>query len=416
MTRKRHWPAVSAICISASLLAHPSLAQEIKFWTLAFASESANDAFNAMAKAFEAQNPGVKIVVETRGVDEHKTALRLAASSKQGPDIYFSWTGLGASGEYVKAGLSEPLDRYYAQYGWEKVFSPAALTLAIKDQSGGVHGVPFTVNGYGLYYNLDLFRQAGIQGEPKTYDELIAANDKLVAAGIAPITFGGAANWHLMRLLDVILEKKCSAATHDALIALTADWSKETCVTASFEELKVWNDKYILQPYMGIGQEQSFNLFVAGKAAMMLEGDWLVGQLDQNGVLDKYGVFPFPTDTERLYGLGQYYYVSAYSPHKDIDAKFLDFINNLENSQAYLGNAGILSVNRNVKTDYARPIEKEWVGIFGMYKNMFINADDALPLIATNEYWRVMNSVADGTMQPADAGAQMQKFIDANRG
>jgi raffinose/stachyose/melibiose transport system substrate-binding protein len=399
---------VSLMALGASSAA----AQELKFWTLAFASESATVAFNNMVKDFEAQNPGVTISVETRGVDEQKTALRLAAQAKQGPDIFFSWSGIGQSGEYIKAGLSEPLDRYYEQYGWYDEYEPAALAFAMKDDAGHIHGVPFTVNGEAIYYNKALFEKAGITSEPTTYAELVADNDKLVAAGIAPFTFGGSVNWHMMRLIDVLMEQACGADKHDALLAHKVSWATEPCVTAAFADLKKWSEDYILKPFMGIGQEQSFNLFVAGKAAMMLEGDWLVGQLDQNGVLDGYDVFAFPTDSGRLYGFGQFYYMSAYSEHKDIAAKFLDFLNNRENSQKYLGNAGVLSMNKHVTYSYSRDLENQWLDIFKSHDKIFMNSDLPLSSKDVTEYFRITNSVAEGTMEPSEAGPAFQKFVD----
>ncbi len=414
MLRVKKWKAVALAGGVAAMAVSAAQAEELRFWTLAFASESATIAFNEMVAAFESSHPGVDIIVETRGVDEHKTALRLAAQAGQGPDIYFSWSGLGQSGEYITAGLSEPMERYYQQFGWYDQYEPAALAFAMHDANGEIHGVPFSMNGEAIYYNKALFEQAGITAEPQTWDELIAANDALVAAGIAPWTFGGSVNWHLMRLMDVIMEHECGAETHDALTSLTANWAEEPCVTASFVELKRWADNYILTPFMGIGQEQSFNLFVAGRAAMMLEGDWLVGQLDQNGVLDAYDVFAFPTDTGRLYGFGQYYYISAYSQNKDLAAEFLDFLNNAENSQKYLGNAGVMSMNRNVTYSYERDLENQWLEIFQSHDEIFMNSDLPLSLAQTNEYFRIHNSVADGSMAPEEAGAAFQSFVDAN--
>ena len=42
--------------------------------------------------------------------------------------------------------------------------------------------------------------------------------------------------------------------------------------------MEKWAKNYILSALHGHRQQtQSFNLFIAGRAAMMLEGDWLVG-------------------------------------------------------------------------------------------------------------------------------------------
>ena len=78
-----------------------------------FANDSANQAFQIIIKRFETANPGVTVKVETRGVDEHKSALRVSAGSDQGPDIFFSWAGLGLGGEFIKSGLALPMDKYY---------------------------------------------------------------------------------------------------------------------------------------------------------------------------------------------------------------------------------------------------------------------------------------------------------------
>ncbi len=219
----------------ASFAARPVLAEDITLWTLNFDNNAANTALKKAASDFEAANPGTHVEIVQRAVDEHKTALRVAAGSDKGPDIYFSWAGLGLGGEYVKAGLSLPLDKYYAEYKWTDELLPSAAAFAGL-YPGGKHGVPFTFKGEAVYYNKKLFEQAGITEEPKTYDELLAAAEKLKVAGIPAFTFGGTVNWHVMRLMDVILETKCGAEKHDALKAMTLDWTKEPCAADSFAE------------------------------------------------------------------------------------------------------------------------------------------------------------------------------------
>jgi len=62
-------------------------------------------------------------------------------------------------------------------------------------------------------------------------------------------------------------------------MTMKANWVEEPCATKAFEESHRWTSKYTLKPFMGIDQLRAFNLFLAGRAAMMLEGDRLVGQL-----------------------------------------------------------------------------------------------------------------------------------------
>jgi len=401
-----------ALGTATALFASQAGAQDITFWTLNFSSEAANGAIQQIADDFAAANPGTHVEIVTRGVDEHKTALRVAAAGDTGPDIFFSWAGLGLGGEYVKAGLSLPLDKYYDEYKWTDELLPSAAAFADL-YPGGKHGVPFTFKGEGLYYSKPLFEKAGITEEPKTYDELVAAAEKLKAAGIPAITFGGTVNWHLMRLMDVILEAKCGVEKHDALMSMTADWTTEPCAAESFGELQKWTQNYVLSPFMGIDNTQSFNLFLAGRAAMMLEGDWLVQQLAEGGNLDDYGLFLFPTGTDRLYGFAEYNYVSSKSKNPDVAAKFLDYFLSTPVQQSILGQLSTTSVNKNVVYENQRPLDAEWLDVFKTHDAVFMNGDQAFPLDVTTEYFRVINEAASGNMQPADAAAALQKFIAA---
>jgi raffinose/stachyose/melibiose transport system substrate-binding protein len=387
-------------------------AQEITLWTINFSNKQSNDAMTKIAADFEAANPGTKITIVTRGVDDHKTALRVAAGSDKGPDIYFSWAGLGLGGEYVKAGLSVPLDKYYTEYKWADELVPSAASFADL-YPGGKHGVPYTFKGEALYYSKKAFETAGITEEPKTYDELLAAAEKLKAAGIPAIAFGGKVNWHVMRLMDVILETKCGTEKHDKLMKMELKWTEEACAAESFAEMDKWAKNYILAPFMGIDNNQAFNLFIAGRAAMMLEGDWLVGTLTTNNAnLDDYAIFPFPTGTDRLYGFAEYYYVSSKSANPDIAAKFLDYYLSTDVQQANLGNFSTTSVNKNVKYGDLPEISQEWLKIFNDYGQVYMNGDQAFPLDVTTEYFRVINEVAAGNIAPADGAKQLQAFID----
>ena len=407
--------AASALTLAAILAGGAVRADELKVWTLTFDNNSANAAWTKIIKDFEAANPGIKISREGRSVDEHKAALRVAAQSSQGPDIYFMWAGLGLGGEFVKAGLSKPLDEYYEKYGWDKRLTPSAASFS-KLYEGKRHGVPYTFHGEGIYYNKALFEKAGIKSVPQTYDELKEDAAKLKKAGIAAFTFGGSVNWHVMRLMDVILESKCGADKHDQLMDMKLDWSSEPCATASFEELNDWSQNYILKPFMGIDNSQAFKLFLANRAAMMLEGDWLVDQLRGAKKLDGINLFPFPTGTDRLYGFAEYLYVSAKSAHPDDAATFLDYLLSDKVQQESLGAFGSISVNSNVKYEKVDALDQKWIDIFGKYKKIYMNGDQAFPLDVTTEYFRVINEVASGNMKPADAGKTLQTFISNRKG
>lgn len=402
--------STAVVCLAGSAYAQD---ETLTIWTISYSSDAQVGALKQAEQQFEESHPGVNVEIVMRGVDEHKTALRVAAGSDKGPDIYMSWAGLGLGGEYVKAGLSADMSKYYDQYGWDDRLS--APSLAFNSAfAEGKHGIPFRFSGEALYYNKALFEQAGITEPPTTYEDLVADADKLKEAGIAPITFGGTVNWHVMRLMDMLLETECGAETHDALMSMEADWSTEPCATAAFTEQQKWGENYVLSPFMGIDQAQSAGLFFAGRAAMALEGDWFVNQTAENVKdISNYGVFKFPTGTDRLYGFAEYWYISTKAKDPDLAAEFLDMFTSDAFQDKIKGAFGALSVNTNVKIgDDAPAMYSDWLQIFNDATGTFVNGDQAFPLDVTTEYFRIINEVTTGNMTPEDGAKAMQSFID----
>lgn len=385
---------------------------DLTVWVLTM-DGSQGETFQGFVEDFEEANPGITVTVENRATDAHKDALRQAAGTSAVPDIYWYWEGSGLGGELVNVGMSLELTEYYAQYGWEDRFTSAALSGIT--QYGGFHGVPFTQQAEGIYYNRTLFEEAGVSAEPTTYDELVAAAEQLKAAGITPIEFGGTVNWHVMRLLDSLIETLCGADKADELTTGDGDWGSETCVTDAFAELKTWGEEYLNEGYMAMSNDDSSQLFYSGDAAMALEGTWFNAQVIDNGMDPAdVGIFPFPTGTDRLYGFGEGFYIASESPNADAAARFLDFITNTENQQASAGVWGAVSVNAEVTPDESNPLNAVWADLQASAGGIYANNDQNFSTAETTEFWRIQNSVLTGSIDPANAGIEFQAWRDAN--
>lgn len=408
-SHRRNLIAASVVAAPIALMPIAKGAQ-LTYWTINF-GKAENHALHQIIASFEKRQPDIKIILVQRGTDAEKAALRVAADSNEAPDIYFSWAGLGLGGAFVKAGLAAPMGRYYKQYNWDSRFISPALAFSTA-YKGGQFGVPFTYRGEGLYYNKKLFHEAGITRAPTTYKQLLVDAKKLKEKGIPAITFGGTVNWDLMRLMDVLLETECGAKTHDQLMSMKVSWRQEPCVLKSFTQLHAWTANYLLKPFMGYGEQQAFNLFLAGRAAMILEGNWLVKQIKNNGRNESdYGLFPFPTGTKRLYGFAEYNYISSKSKHPNAAAEFLNYMTSTAVQQKYLESFGAPSVNKHVKYANGGNLDRAWRKIFRNSQGSFVNGDQAFPLAVTREYWRMIDGVATNKIVPRNAGVEMQNFI-----
>lgn len=407
----KKWTTNAAAFAALALGATGVSAQELTLWTLNYTSDRQVAALEDAAVQFE-EMTGVKVDIVKRGVDEHKTALRVASGSDSGPDIWTMWAGLGLGGRYVQAGLSADLTAEYEQYGWEDRLTGPSLGFN-QSFADGYHGMPFRFSGEAVYYNKRMFEELGLS-EPSTYEELVAIGDALAEAGIPAWTFGGTVNWHVMRLMDVLLETECGAETHDALKNMEVSWVEEPCAEAAFAEQARWATEHFLTPFMGIDHRQAQTLWFAGRAAMMLEGDWMVAGIRQADTEEEYGIFPFPTGTNRLYGFAEYLYISERSKHRELAGQFLDMFSSDEFQAKHAGAFGALSVNKNVELGAdADPMHLEWLDVFAESDGIFVNGDQGFPLDVTTEYFRIINEISSGNMSASDAAAGLQAFIDA---
>jgi raffinose/stachyose/melibiose transport system substrate-binding protein len=108
-----------------------------------------------------------------------------AAAAGKPPDVQFLWNGIYHM-ENAWLGYLEPLNGVISDEVLEKSGATALSTFEGKQYRVGWYAI-----GMGVAYNKKLFEKAGLDADspPETWDDLLAACEKLKAAGAAP--FGG---------------------------------------------------------------------------------------------------------------------------------------------------------------------------------------------------------------------------------
>lgn len=385
---------------------------EINVWLL---TDDAEFYENELFPAFNEANPDIKAVYTGHSTDGSKDILRQVINTEAAPDIFFTYGGPGLFGFYILTGGVQPLDEAYEEYGWDSRFGGPQLTAATWD--GQKYAMPYRQRTMGLFYRKDLFEQAGITAEPTTYDELVAVNQKLVEAGIVPLAMGGKQSWMPMRLLDSLFELKCGAETHDALTSLEVKYTEEPCALEAFQELRRWVDEsWLPDDFMGVDPETGSHMQVyIGQAAMMYEGDWVIGRLEQEGQNpDDYGFFYFPTGNDRASWFGEQLLVSSTSQHKEEAYRFLDWVSSPEVQERYAGRFGGLQPTLDVPVPADAPALTGLVNeLLQTKEGLYLPADQALPLqVVTEGYWLAQDQVILGQIAPEDAPGVVQAAID----
>ena len=161
-------------------------------------SQATQDTTGALAAAYMAKHPNVKITIETRpgGTDgDNLVKTRLATGEMN--DIFFY-----NSGSLLQA--LHPTDTLVDLSKEPFIANIQDVFLPTVSQNGQIFGVPTgTAMGGGVLYNKKVFAKYGIS-VPKTWAEFEANNDKLKAAGMPPVlqTYGDTWTSQLFVLAD----------------------------------------------------------------------------------------------------------------------------------------------------------------------------------------------------------------------
>jgi multiple sugar transport system substrate-binding protein len=148
---------------------------------------------------------------------------------------------------------------------------------------GKLYGLAPVTNTIALFYNTQMLQEAGVQ-PPKTWDELKAAAKKLTKPGRYGIAFNANATYE---------------GSWQFLPAMWTNGGDETDLNTPqvSEALQLWVDlvqsgsasKSVINWTQGDAKDQ----FVAGKAAMMVNGPWQIPALQESPKI-KWDVVTFP--------------------------------------------------------------------------------------------------------------------------
>lgn len=155
-------------------LAGAASAQDVEVTYLTHWPPETVTQLQAAIDEYEARTPDVSIEVRAVPFGNLLSTLRSQATSASGPTIagiYELWLP-----ELVDAGIADPMPHFFdtdVRSNW-----PEGLVGSVSAEAT-TYGYPNEVNLYALNYNRRLFDEAGIDGPPATWDELLDAAEKL---------------------------------------------------------------------------------------------------------------------------------------------------------------------------------------------------------------------------------------------
>jgi raffinose/stachyose/melibiose transport system substrate-binding protein len=251
--------------------------------------------WQAVADEFMADNPNVTIDITVQENEAFKQALQTSLQAGDVPDIFQSWGG-GGLREQVDAGLV--MDITDAAAGFDSEFNGAAASMMEID--GRMYGVPFDLGIVGVWYNKALFEEAGIDGPPATWDEMLEDVQTLKDAGITPISLAAGDKWPAMFWYGYMALRLAGADVMQQA-GIDENFNDPAFVQAGEElqrliDLEPFQAGYLATPWDG--PDGAAAVLANSEAAMMLMGHWAPGTMSANGpdlaADDNLGWFIFP--------------------------------------------------------------------------------------------------------------------------
>src|SRR5690349_9769428 len=173
--------ALFALLAALSLAATAVRAQEISFYYPVAVGGPITKIIDGLAAGFEKENPGIKVKPVYTGTYQESIVKALTAHKSGNPPttaILLSTDMFTLIDEDAIVPVSD-LARGPDGEAWIKSFYPAFMA---NSQTGGkVWGIPFQRSTIVLYWNKELFREAGLDPDkpPQDWNEMLADARKL---------------------------------------------------------------------------------------------------------------------------------------------------------------------------------------------------------------------------------------------
>ncbi len=401
--------------LASTLLAGAAQAEDVTLTIESWRNDDLTIWQDTLIPAFEAANPGIKVVFAPTAPAEYNAALNSKLAAGSAGDL-ITCRPFDASLELYKQGNLADLTGLAAMAN----FSPVAKSAWQTDDGAATFCVPMASVIHGFIYNKDAFDALGLT-PPATVEEFFAVLDKIKADGTyIPMAMGTADQWEAATMGYNNIGPNYWKGEEGRLALIKGEQKlTDTQWVAPFEQLAKWKD------YLGDGFEaqtypDSQNLFTLGRAAIYPAGSWEIAGFNAQAGF-KMGAFPPPVvnaddtcyisdHTDIAMGM------NAKTAHPEETKKFLEWVGSPEFAAIY-ANAlpGFFSLNAT-PVEMKDPLAQEFVSWRGKCQSTIRSTYQILSRGTPNlenETWNASANVINGTETPADAAKRLQDGLDS---
>lgn len=286
----------------------------LKVWGLWESATVVNQVINDYKK----DHPNISISYEKKSHQQYRESLQNQIQSGKGPDIFMfhnTWTTM------LQAQMSELPSSIISPADIKKDYFPVVFN-DLRNLNKKFIGLPTGIDGLGLYWNEDIFKSAGINSPPTTWQELSQDAAKLTVKGpdgtirTAGAALGTAGNVdHFSDILGLMILQN-GGDIKNPTDQRSAD-SLEYFAKFAKGENRVWDES---QPASTID-------FIGGNLAIYFAPSWRAAEIKEANPTLNFKIAPVPQLDDNKVTWGSYWAlgVSSKSTNQEEAWKFVKY-------------------------------------------------------------------------------------------
>jgi raffinose/stachyose/melibiose transport system substrate-binding protein len=282
------------------------------------------DQIETIIAEFEAEYPQINVVFDPTNPPDYNATLQTQFETGTAPDLMYLRSFATGRGLYDQGFLAD----ISGLNGLTDSFTEASLSAWSADE---VHyGVPLMAVSHGIYYNVSLFAELGIE-VPQTWEELLAAAQVLKDNGYDAFANASGDTWTIAEIVFMNLAPNYIGGYEGRLAYLNGERCfNDAGSVAAFQAVAD------LAPYFPADQSaityyDSQQIFLQGAAGMWMGGSWDIPFFESEEPDFEWSVFavPAPAGQEQEYvtfHLDAAIGLNAASAHPEEARLFLEWI------------------------------------------------------------------------------------------
>lgn len=380
---------------------------------------------------FEQQHPGVAVEfvpVQASEADFFAKMALMMKSPDTAPDVVTEDTFIIKAD--AAAGYLEPLDNRIAQWNeWNQFFE--SVKQAVTGSDGRIYGVPYSTDTRGLWYNVNIFKKAGlpVPWQPRSWNEILQAAQtiKEKVPGVIPFwanvgkATGEATTMQtFLMLLYGTEDTLYDEAQHKWIIRSKGFLDSLKFIHTIFQQKLGPDLSFVLNA--NAGDVLSTQLMPQEKVAIALNGNWVPAVWREGGPapwpegIQVYRLAPMPTQHGQDPGYtsmsgGWALSIPANAKEKDLAWEFIKLATSKRHALTYALRQGDLTTRKDVAEDpeYTKNPVAEQATRFLAFTH-FRPTYEQYPTIST-QIQAAVEAVATGTLTPEQAMEQYAQNV-----